>query len=282
MPLDELAVGPARSRAARSSQSGRIALFGSTPSARLMLGARKLSLRTAGSPPPPGLATAGDEVREIAGAATLADAAGTLRGLLAAYARVAIDVRLGCSWSRLLLVPWMAQLTREERWSNVARARFEEVFGDGAQGWEIRVARDLPGRDRLAAAWPALLHAELVVARQVRSVRVDLLEYLSVLLAAEPDFSGALAEIDEDSAGFLLLVGGRVRRVRWSRFDDTDGLVTALRAEWASVLAAAADIPDASPALALTPPAPLPGSPRARAAAAVAAGLGFKRAFCLA
>jgi hypothetical protein len=214
--------------------------------------------------------------------ATLADAAGGLRGLLAEHPRMDVELRLGCSWCRLLLVPWLVQLTREERWNNVARARFEEVFGDGAHGWEIQVARNLPGHDRLAVAWPAPLNAELSAMRQVRSARVDLLEHLSVLLSAEPGFSGALAEIDEDSAGFILLVDGRVRRVRCSRFDDVDGLVTALRAEWASVLAGVAHVQGLSPAVALTPPAPPSGTHRARVAGAIAAGLGFKRAYCLA
>jgi hypothetical protein len=262
-------------------QSGRLALFGAAPAAQLFLGARALALRPAGGPARKPV-EAGEDLREIGGEATLADAADALRALLAAHPRVPIDVRLACAWSRLLLLPWVAQLTREERWNNYARARFEEIFGDGAQGWEIRVARDLPGRNRLAVGWPARLQAELAAARQLRSVRVDLLEYLGVLLRAEPDFTGALGEIDVGGAGFILLVGGQLRRVRWSRFDDADGLVTALRAEWASVLAGATDILERAPALALTPPTPAAGSPRAKVAAAIAAGLGFKRAFSLA
>jgi hypothetical protein len=253
----------------------RFATIASRPRATLLVGAQSLSLRGRDS----GAAAASDN-REIAGSGP-ADIAAALQTLLADHAELAIEVRVSCRWARLLLLPWVEQLTREERWNTYARARFEEVYGDDAQAWDIRVARDLPGRDRIAVAWPALLRDQLAAAPQVRSVRVDLLEHLGVLLEHEPVFSGCLAEIESDGAGFILLVDGRVRRVRWSHFDDPQGLATAMRTEWATVLAGETMAIDTTPALAMTPPVPLPQSPRARIATAVAGGLGCKRAFCL-
>jgi len=161
------------------------------------------------------------------------------------------------------------------------RARFDQVYGEGAGDWEIQVGRGLPGQDRMAAAWPAGLHTELQAHRQVRSVRVALLDHLGVLLAHEPQFSGCIAEVEADGAGFLMLVRGVARRVRWCRFDHPDGLLTAVRTEWANVLAGGEPLDPAGLALALLPPAPEPESERAAIVAALASGLGFHRAFSL-
>ncbi|SPE23218.1 hypothetical protein SBBP1_210012 [Burkholderiales bacterium] len=243
--------------------------------ARLHIGTRSLALYTRS-----GQQWAERDRQTIAGAG-LEDACAAVRALLAAHRDIAIDVHLACRWTRLLLLPWIDQLTREERWSNYARARFDQVYGEGAQAWDIRVGRDLPGRDRIAAAWPVLLQAEFASQRQVRSARVGLLEHLGILIAQEPRFSGCLIELDSDGAGFLLLVDGQMRRVRWCRFDHDDGLVTAVRSEWATVLAGEATAPGDNVALALTPPALEPGSRRNCTVAALASGLGFRRAFSL-
>lgn len=244
--------------------------------ARLNLRAESIGLRLLDGTPGPARI---DASRDLAGAGT-AESLEALRALLAAHADVVIEARLACAWHRVFLLPWAAQLTREARWLNLARARFEEVFGESAEAWDFRVARDLPGCARLAVAWPVALRAELAAAPQVVSVRVDLLEQLALLVSKEPRFTGCLAEIDGDRAGFVLIADGGVRRIRLSRFDGSDALVTAMRAEWAAI-GADRGIGADEPALALTPPEATPGSPRARAAAALAAGLDFKRAFCL-
>jgi hypothetical protein len=208
-------------------------------------------------------------------------ACAAVRALLGSYDRTAIDVHLACGWGRLLLLPWMDQLTTELRWQTYAQARFEQVFGESTQAWEIHVAGDVPGRDRIAVAWPQALRQTLAAHRNVRSVRIGLLEHLGVLLAHEPDFSGCLIEIESDGAGFVLLLNGRARRVRWSRFDDDEGLSAAVRSEWASVIAAESESPVAGIGLGLTPPIPEPGSARAATVGALATGLGFNRAFSL-
>ena len=204
-----------------------------------------------------------------------------IRRLLSNHEKSTIDVHLACGWSRLLLLPWTEHLTSDLRWRTVAQARFEQVFGESTQTWEIHVARDLPGRDRIAVAWPHALRAALAAQRNVRSVRVGLLEHLGVLLEHEPVFSGCLIEIESDGAGFVLVLNGRPRRVRWSRFSNDEGLSAALRSEWASVVAAETERPRGSVGLGLIPPAPEPDSARASTIATLAAGLESNRAFSL-
>jgi hypothetical protein len=246
------------------------------PCAFIQLGMQALLLR-----PALGVAEgAGLVARPLEPPGTAA-ACGAIRELLAHYDKTAIDVHLACGWSRLLLLPWMDQLSSEQRWENYAQARFEQVFGEDALAWEIHMARNVPGQDRIAVAWPMALRAAFAEHANVRSVRVGLLEHMGVLLAHEPDFSGCLIEIEADGAGFVLLLNGRPRRVRWSRFDDDEGLSAAVRSEWASVLAAEALAPGGAVGLALTPPIPERDSARAATVAALAIGLGFSRAFSL-
>jgi hypothetical protein len=225
-------------------------------------------------------AFAGGAERVLESAGVEAACAG-LQGLLAGHDKTPIAVHLASGWCRLLLLPWMDALTTDDRWRTYAQARFEQVFGDNALGWELHVPRDAPGRDRIVVAWPLALRQTLAAHRNVQSVRVGLLEHLGVLLRHEPDFSGCLIEIDADGAGFVLLHDGKPRRVRWCRFDDNDGLSASVRSEWANVLASESLPPAGEPGLALTPPVPVAGSERAATIGALATGLGFGRAFSL-
>lgn len=242
----------------------------------LQMGMRAFRLQTSALPGGGGL----DVERSLAEPGVPAGCA-ALDELLASHGDAPVQVKLACGWCRLLLLPWVDQLNSEARWTNYAQARFEQVYGDGARDWEIRLARDLPGNGRIAVAWPAALREVLAAHPNVRGVRVALLDHLSVLLAHEPAFSGCLVEIEGDGAGFILLVNGRPCRVRWSRFDSDEGLGAAVRSEWAGVLATETAAPSREAAIALTPPVPEPGSARAASVAALAAGLGFRRAFSL-
>ena len=241
---------------------------------RLFLGAHALTVRAVRT---------GDPDQRLS-CASLAQACGCLESVLDARPADRFELRLGCAWSRLLLLPWVDALTNEQRWLNYARARYEQVFGDDAQHWEVRVAPALPGSDRVAASWPKAMQQSLAQRQdRVRSVRVDLLEHLGVLLRREPEFSGCIAEIHDDDAGFLLLVGGRVQRIRWCRFEDAQGLIAAVETEWAAVRSdqpAETDVGVAC-SLALAPPIPQPDSDRARAVAGLVTAMGFDRAFSL-
>ncbi|HYA58889.1 MAG TPA: hypothetical protein VED85_00890, partial [Burkholderiaceae bacterium] len=199
---------------------------------------------------------------------------------IAAHADLSIDVRLSCAWSRMLILPALAQLTREERWRNYARARFEQVYTDSADGWDLRVARNWPDRDRLAVAWPRALREELSAHANVRSARVGALEYLGVLLAQMPNFSGCLAHIEAGGAGLLLLYEGCLRRVRWCRFENDDGLAATVSAEWAGVQATQTG--EASEAaLALAAAAGQLEVDAARTIERLASNLGISRTVCL-
>jgi hypothetical protein len=248
----------------------RTGLRGRRP-ARLQIGMRSLALHGSGQ------AIASVDLEEP-GLAPVCAAAG---GLLGQHAELPVQVRLACGWSRILLLPWMAALAREDHWRNYATARFEENFGEEAAAWEIRIARDLPGHARVAVAWPRPLYETLGAHRGVVSARVGLLEHLGVLLAQAPRFSGCVIELDDDGAGFLLLVEGKLQRVRWRRYDGAQGLASAVHAEWASVLAARDDPTGIEPALAVTPPALVARSERGAAIKELGARLGVREGYSL-
>jgi len=204
----------------------------------------------------------------------------TAEDCIASHKNLSIDVRVSCAWSRLFTLPAVGQLTREEHWQNYARARFEQIYAEDADEWHMRVARDLPGRDRIAVAWPVELRQRLLAHTNVRSVRVDLLEQLGLLLTQIPTFFGCLLEIEPGGAAMVLLSYGRFRRARWCRFEDAQGLAAAVCAEWASVQAIEA-VPAGEIALALASTAPHADTDQARAVRLLASRMGISRAFSL-
>jgi hypothetical protein len=244
--------------------------------ARLHIGRRALDLvnapATAGSP---GSAPTHIELADSRAAAIAA----AVHDLLGTLGKQPVEVRLASGWCRLLLLPWNAQLTNAQRWANYARARFEEKVGETSETWDLRIGADLPGRDRIAVAWPAGLRTALAALPSVRSVRVDLLEHMGDLLALRPSFSGCLAEIDKDGAAVLLIIKGRVRRIRTCRYEQPDELVSALRAEWATLDAAELDLSAESLELALA--TSQRDSAPALALAALTTELGFGKTILL-
>ena len=199
---------------------------------------------------------------------------------IASHKDLSIDVRISCAWSRLLTLPAVGQLTREEHWRNYARARFEQIYAENSDQWDIRVARDLPGRDRIAVAWSVELRERLLAHANVRSVRVDLLEQLDLLLTQIPTFSGCLLEIEPGGAAMVLLSYGKFRRARWCRFEDAQGLAAAVCAEWANVQAIET-VPAGEIALALASVAPRADTDQARTVRLLASRLGISHAFSL-
>jgi hypothetical protein len=234
---------------------------------RLLLGRQALRDADSGEQPLPGLA---------------ADAIDThLRARTGSSRRRAIDLHLTAGWTRLLLLPWHAQLTGMDRWRNVARARFEEQFGEDAAPWQFQPALDCPGRERLAVAWPAALGDILRGHAAVRSVRLDILEQLQALLKREPALSGCVAELEGDALLVLFIAQGRLRRIRSCRLGQPAELASALRTEWAGLAAAGIDVPAAARLLALSSPLPQRDVAQARSIAAQCAELGFARSVSL-
>jgi hypothetical protein len=184
-------------------------------------------------------------------------AAGPVGAVAASAADEPIDVRIAAPWSRLFLVPWVAELNAATRWETFAASRFEQRYGEAAQRWQFRVVPEPPPRDRLAVALPAAWVACIGAAcgTRLRSLRVAALDDLGALLAREPRFSGCAVEIDAHHGAVFVFVDGRLARVRTRRFGQRDELAAAVHAEWA---AAGAD--DRTPTLAV-------GGPGAGAAA---------------
>jgi len=166
-----------------------------------------------------------------------------LQRLLPAGAAVPVRASVAAAHARMLLLPWLAQLTSAGRWRSLAASRFEQIFGEAADGaWILRIAEDLPPRARLVAALPAPMLGSLrAVAPRLRSVRIGLLDALGALLEREPRFTGCVAQVGSEGACLLMLWRGELRRVRMRRSDSVDELASAARSEWAAARASQSD-----------------------------------------
>lgn len=161
------------------------------------------------------------------------------------------DVVVNAMHTRLLVLPPAAVLTSEARWTAYAASRFEDVFGDGADGWSLRVVPERPQRPRLLAALPMALMRTLdtLLGPRLRSVRIDTLVRIDELRLREPGYTGALVDVGAGHAVIALLVDGTLHRVRLRHMaPDLDELRAALRVEWAMLGRV-----DALPALAIVP-----------------------------
>jgi hypothetical protein len=174
-----------------------------------------------------------------------------LRRLLPQGSSAPITVRLAANHARMLLLPWLPQLTRPERWLSLAASRFEQTFGEGVDGWVLRVVEDLPPRVGLAAAVPEALLESLRALARLRSVRVGLLDALGALLEREAAFSGCVAQVGRDSACLMMLWRGELRRIRTRRFDAVEELSAAARTEWIAACGAESKADAAAVALAV-------------------------------
>ncbi len=79
-------------------------------------------------------------------------------------------------FTRYLLVPWSERVANAEELRNYVAAAFEDVYGDVAAEWQMRVSPERPGSPRLAAAVDGeLLEAvrEAVVRSRLRLTSVQ-------------------------------------------------------------------------------------------------------------
>jgi hypothetical protein len=144
-----------------------------------------------------------------------------------------LPVRVAASHSRMLLLPWLPQLTTPQRWRTLAMSRLEQG-GESAGQWMVQVADELPPQPRLAVALPAWLVQSLRDVLKPRSIALRMLHALGGLLAREPSFDGCVAEIGARSARLLMVRDGQVQRVRTRGFETPDEIVIAARLEWAA------------------------------------------------
>jgi hypothetical protein len=161
------------------------------------------------------------------------------------------DVIVNVSHTRLFVLPFSAALSSEARWSAYATSRFEDLFGEGAEAWSLRVVVERPGRPRLVAALPMGLMRTLegLLERRLRSVRIDSLLRLDDLRRREAGYTGALVDVGAQHALVALMIDGSLHRLRLRRMTPSlDELRAALTVEWAAL-----GRRDALPALAIAP-----------------------------
>jgi hypothetical protein len=165
--------------------------------------------------------------------------------------QVRVDVIVNVSHTRLFVLPYSEALSSEARWSAYARSRFEDLFGDGTDGWSLRVVAERPGRPRLVAALPMAVMRTLegLLDRRLRSVRIDSLIRLDDMRRREAGYTGALVDVGAKHALVALMIDGTLHRLRLRRMvPSLDELRATLTVEWAALGRG-----DALPALALAP-----------------------------
>ncbi len=159
------------------------------------------------------------------------------------------DVVINVSHTRLFVLPFSAALSSEARWSAYATSRFEDLFGEAAEGWSLRVVAERPGRPRLVAALPMAVMRTLenLLERRLRSVRVDALMRVDEIRLRESGYTGALIDVGAQHALVALMIDGSLHRLRLRRMTPSlEELRAVLSVEWAALGRG-----DALPALAI-------------------------------
>lgn len=178
-----------------------------------------------------------------------------------------VEVAIGGGWMRLLLLPFSPRIDSEARWEPFAHARFEQIYGDSAQGWALAWLSEPPPHARLAAALPQSLLAGLreAFAGRLRTVRARTVTRVQTLRQRQPRFSGVVCELATQHAWLTLLHEGRPQRVRLRR-GPADGfaLGAAITTEWAALAAQVAGLPAAPAELALSIDGPVDDAVAAR------------------
>lgn len=168
-----------------------------------------------------------------------AAALGALRSATPALLRP--DVVIHAIHARLFMLPAAAALDGERRWDEFARHRFEQLHGEPAQDWWLRVVAEAPGRPRLVVAVPRALMETLREAfgGRLRSVWIDALLRLDELRRRERRFTGAAVDLGPGHALMSLFDQGVLCSVRLRRaVPEGEALRAALCSEWAALSAA--------------------------------------------
>jgi hypothetical protein len=145
-----------------------------------------------------------------------------LAALLQAHAQAGGELRVLLSnhFTRVLLIPWVEQVTSPQELASYACICFEDIYAEPAAGWTLRLSPEAAGRARLAAALPDELLGRLQ--NQAKSVGWRLLSVQPYLMAAFNRFSTAVAQDD-----FLFIVAEPGRS---SLLQARDGHWTSARA----------------------------------------------------
>ncbi|CAD5108982.1 hypothetical protein [Zestomonas carbonaria] len=131
------------------------------------------------------------------------EALGRLLGACAT-ARGELRVVLSNHFCRFCLVPWGEQIATPEEMACYARACFEEIYGQLAEGWAINLSPEAAGRARLAVAVQQPL---LLLLRELAGIGGwRLTSVAPYLMAAFNSFSRF---IDQDDFLFVVAEPGR-------------------------------------------------------------------------
>ena len=137
---------------------------------------------------------------------------------------------------RYACIPWNESVSGEDEQLALARHRFTHIYGDAAQGWELKLSSAQNSAPRLASAVDAgLLDA---IRQSLAQNRLDLRSIQPYLMAS---FNRYAKRINNDNVWFAakesgklclaLLKGGQWQRVQMCRDDGVDTLKTWLDRE---------------------------------------------------
>lgn len=176
-----------------------------------------------------------DEIHVTLGRGGAAELSGLRRG-----ARV--TVVLSSHHARYALLPWSANLAREEEWLAFARFRLRDTYGAAAEGWEVRVSPGEPRASRVACAVERQLLEELRAVAGKAGVRL-----MSVQPSLMHAFNVRRSEFDREDGWLVSAEPGRLTlaliasrawqlvRVRNADTDWRDRLPMLLRREEALI-----------------------------------------------
>lgn len=147
-----------------------------------------------------------------------------------------LTVVLSNHFVRYLLIPWNDEIASREEFDNYARACFENVFGQGAQSWDVRVAPGKAGAPRLGCAIDrellgALRHTVGASALRLNSIQPYLMAAYNRLSwhFARRDFVFLLVE--QGRACVLAAMAERWLSVRSAAVADAEGVTALLERE---------------------------------------------------
>jgi hypothetical protein len=170
--------------------------------------------------------------------------------------RATVLASVASRWVRVFVLPFSPRLDAEARWDAFALARFEQLFGESAEGWQLAALSEPPPHPRLAAALPAPLLAGLRagLGKRLLGVRAEPVVRVQTLRAEQPRYTGALVELAPDAMLLTLLHQGVPQRVRLRRgAPDPAALQALLHTEWAALSAGDAGLPAQLPQLMVGP-----------------------------
>jgi hypothetical protein len=134
-------------------------------------------------------------------------------------------VVLSGHFARFLLVPWNRELSTPEELQAWAAAGFENVYGQAAAGWEIRVSPEKPGAPRIACAvdrdlLTALERAAAGSRQRLASVQPYLMACYNALAGRMRPGDFLFLVSEGDRASLLAAAGGEWRAVRSAPASD--------------------------------------------------------------